>query len=68
MEYSSDDDEVDFSTIKWGSFTRTWQSFRRRNGGPDTLHRFAILVERFPERFRKVTRRRAKFYMDVILK
>jgi hypothetical protein len=66
---SSDDEEIDYSQLHWGSFTRSWRAFQRKNNGfPSTLAEYAHLVLQHPNNFRKVTRRRASFYLHVILK
>ena len=62
------EEEYDFVSLKWGSFTRTWKAFQRRNFGPDTLKEFAFFVETHPDLFRKVTRRRAKFFLEIVLR
>ena len=63
-----DQEEYDFVALKWSAFSNTWKAFKRRNGGPDTLKEFAFFVETHPNLFRKVTRRRAKFFLDIVLR
>ena len=62
------EEEYDFVTLKWSAFSNTWKAFERRNGGPDSLKEFAFFVENHPDLFRKVTRRRAKFFLEIVLR
>jgi len=61
------DEPIDFEDIEWGSFTKTFKNFKAKNGYPETLHDFAMLVTANPDKFRKKTLHRARFYLNVLV-
>jgi hypothetical protein len=62
-----DEQPIDFEDIEWGSFTKTFKNFKAKNGYPETLHDFAMLVTANPDHFRKKTLHRARFYLNVLV-
>ena len=63
---------INFSKIKWGSFTKKYNSYIKRNPRkktnlPDLKH-FAQYVNKHPKQFNKKTHKRALFYKNVILR
>ena len=62
-----DEQPIDFEDIEWGSLTKTFKNFKAKNGYPETLHEFAILVNANPDKFRKKTLHRARFYLNVLV-
>lgn len=61
------DEPIDFEDIEWGSFTKTFKNFKAKNGYPETLHDFADIVINNPDKFRKKTLLRARFYLNVLV-
>jgi len=61
---------IDFSKIKWGTFTAMFAAYRRRH--PHTrivnLDQFSRLILAHPKRFDLKAKRRALFYRNIILK
>jgi hypothetical protein len=63
---------IDFSKIKWGSFTKKYNSYikrhpRKKTNIPDLKH-FAEYVNKNPKQFNKKTHKRALFYKNIILR
>jgi hypothetical protein len=63
---------IDFTKIKWGSFTKKYNSYIRKHPHkksilPDLKH-FAQYVNKYPTNFNKKTHKRALFYKNVILR
>ena len=63
---------IDFSKIKWGSFTKKYNSYIKRHPHkktniPDLKH-FAQYVNKNPKKFNKKTHKRALFYKNIILR
>ena len=65
-----DDDDIDFSKIKWGSFTKAFNAFKKKHGKGDldNLEDFAKLVLKKGEDFTEKMKDKARFYQNVILK
>jgi len=61
---------IDFSKIKWGSFTRRFKAWKRRHphSKVDSLRAFAAHILAHPSRFSLRMRRKAIFYRNIILK
>jgi hypothetical protein len=61
---------IDFDKIKWGSFTKQFQAFKRQepNSKIDNLDEFADFIISHPNNFKKTTLKRARFYKNVIEK
>jgi hypothetical protein len=64
--------KIDFSKIKWGSFTKKYNSYikrhpRKKTNIPDLKH-FAEYVNKNPKQFNKKTHKRALFYKNIILR
>jgi len=63
---------IDFTKIKWGSFTKKYNSYIRKHPHkksilPDLKH-FAEYVNKHPKNFNKKTHKRALFYKNFILR
>jgi hypothetical protein len=61
---------IDFSKIKWGSFTRRFKAWKKRHphSKVDSLRAFAAHILAHPSRFSLRMRRKAIFYRNIILK
>ena len=56
-----------FNEIKWGSFTKQFKKYKKQHP-TSTMEQFAKEVINHPEKYQKITVKRAMFYMNVILK
>jgi hypothetical protein len=56
-----------FNKIKWGTFTKQFKKFKKIHPN-STMEHFAKDVINHPEKYQKITEKRARFYMNVILK
>ena len=64
-----DNKRIDFSKLKWGSFTKQEKAYERLHPGKArSLEQFAKLVEHHPKDFKKTTESRARFYLNVLKK
>jgi hypothetical protein len=61
---------VDWEDIKWGSFTKQFEEYKRQhpNSKIDDLEHFANSILANPSDYRKSTIKRARFYLNVLLK
>jgi len=61
---------IDFDKLKWGSFTKQFEAFKRQNPSSSIhdLDGFADFVLSHPDKFKKTTAKRARFYKNVIEK
>jgi hypothetical protein len=59
---------VDFEDLKWGSFSKQLQQYNRTHKPKLDLHSFAMMILANPKKFNKRTIKRARFYVNVILK
>jgi len=61
---------IDFSKIRWGTFTARFRSWKRRHprAKVNTLREFAAYVLAHPNKFSLRSRRKALFYRNIILK
>jgi len=61
---------INFERIHWGAFTKAFNTFKKRmpEEGIDDLHHFAHFVMENPEYFKKITQKRARFYINIIAK
>jgi len=61
---------IDFSKIKWGTFTKRFLAWKRRHPRVkvNSLREFAAYVLSHPDRFSLHARRKALFYRNIILK
>lgn len=61
---------IDFSKIRWGTFTKRFLSWKRRHprAKVNTLREFAAYVLAHPDKFSLRARRKALFYRNIILK
>lgn len=59
---------VDFEDLKWGSFSKQLQQYNRTHKPKLDLHSFAMMILANPKKFNKRTIKRARFYINIILK
>jgi hypothetical protein len=61
---------IDFGKIRWGAFTAQFKAYRARHPASrlKTLRAYAEYILRHPSRHTPLTRKRALFYLNVILK
>jgi hypothetical protein len=61
---------IDFSKIRWGTFTARFNSWKRRHprAKVNTLREFAAYILTHPDKFSLRARRKALFYRNIILK
>lgn len=64
----STDNNIDFDDLQWGSFTRQFKAYQKKDPSVKSLKQFAKLVLKKNSRFHSITKRRASFYLNVILK
>lgn len=61
---------IDFEDLKWGSFTEQFNAYKRQY--PKTnikdLDEFASFVLAHPTKFKERTKKRARFYKNIIMK
>ena len=69
-EGAGHEDDIDFSKIKWGSFTKAFTAFKKKHpsSGLDNLEDFAEKVLKKGEDFTEKMKDKARFYQNVILK
>jgi hypothetical protein len=56
-----------FDKIKWGTFTKQFKKFKKLHPNA-TMEQFAKDVINHPEKYQKITEKRARFYMNIILR
>lgn len=62
-------DKIDWEDMKWGSFTEQLQQYNRTHAKPmKDLKQLAEHVLANPQNFKDKTKKRARFYLNVILK
>jgi len=61
---------IDFDDLKWGSFTKQFERFKHTNShtGIKDLEGFARHIVADPKHYNKTTLKRARFYLNVLLK
>jgi len=57
---------IDFSKIKTGTFTRHLNTFNKKHKCNMTLDEFAHLIMNHPDKFSKLMRKKASFYLNVL--
>ena len=64
---NKNEDKIDFDDIKWGSFTKQFNAYKRK-GHTDAknLREFAKIVLKPTENFAEITKKRARFYLNVL--
>ena len=62
-------ENIDFENIKWGSFTKQFQAYKKQfpKSRVKDLDAFAKMILRNPKKFQPKTQKRASFYLNVIL-
>ena len=64
-----EDQSIDFEDIKWGSFSKQFKEYNRTAKKPlNDLENFANMIMKTPEKFKPRTIKRARFYLNVLLK
>ena len=64
-----DDDKIDWEDMKWGSFTEQFKQYNRTHKKQmKDLKELAEHVRADPSKFKPKTKKRADFYINVILK
>ena len=58
--------DIDFDNLKWGTFTKQLRDYNKTNGTDLNLREFAELVLDPDSRFHEITKRRARFYLNVL--
>jgi hypothetical protein len=68
--YIMSSEPVDWEHLKWGSFTKQFQAYKRKHpeASLDDLDAFAHHVATNPTSFGAVTKKRANFYLNVLKK
>jgi len=63
-------DMVDFEDIKWGTFTNQFEAFKRQHPSNTVkdLNDFAKHIVANPKHFKETTKKRARFYLNVLHK
>jgi hypothetical protein len=63
-------EEPEYDKLKWGSFTKQFNAYNKKHPKNElkNLKEFAQMVVANPDKFAKTTEKRARFYMNVILK
>jgi hypothetical protein len=59
---------IDFEDMKWGSFSKQLQAYNSQHNKKLDLHNFAMMILANPDKFQERTKKRARFYINVILK
>ena len=59
---------IDFEDMKWGSFSKQLEAYNSQHKKKLDLHSFAMMILANPKKFKKTTIKRARFYVNVILK
>jgi hypothetical protein len=59
---------IDFEDMKWGSFSKQLQAYNSQHKKKLDLHNFAMMILANPEKFKERTKKRARFYINIILK
>jgi hypothetical protein len=54
--------------MKWGSFSKQLQAYNSQHKKKLDLHSFAMMILANPDKFQERTKKRARFYINVILK
>lgn len=64
-----DEPPIDWEDIKWGSFSKQFKEYNRTAKKPlKDLEKFANMIMKTPEKFKPRTLKRARFYLNVLLK
>jgi hypothetical protein len=59
---------IDFEDMKWGSFSKQLKVYNTQHKQNLDLHNFAMMILANPDKFKERTIKRARFYINVILK
>lgn len=61
-------DTIDFEDMKWGSLTKQVEVYNKQHNSNLDLHSFSMIVLANPDKFKERTKKRARFYINVINK
>tara|TARA_R110000765_G_scaffold180900_2_gene286822 strand:+ start:12265 stop:14430 length:2166 start_codon:yes stop_codon:yes gene_type:complete len=66
----TEEDDIDFDNLDWGSFTKQFKRFKQQNKSTTIgdLEQFAKMIIDNPKKYASKTLKRANFYLNVILK
>jgi hypothetical protein len=59
---------IDFEDMKWGSLTKQVEVYNKQHNSNLDLHSFSMMVLANPDKFKERTKKRARFYINVINK
>ena len=59
---------IDFEDMKWGSLTKQVEVYNKQHKSNLDLHSFSMMVLANPDKFKERTKKRARFYINVINK
>jgi hypothetical protein len=59
---------IDFEDMKWGSFSKQLKAYNSQHNKKLDLHNFAMMILANPDKFQERTKKRARFYINIILK
>ena len=59
---------IDFEDMKWGSLTKQVEVYNQQHKTKLDLHSFSMMVLANPDKFKERTKKRARFYINVINK
>jgi hypothetical protein len=59
---------IDFEDMKWGSFTEQLDAYNSGKKDKLSLEEFAKMILKEPSKYKSKTLKRARFYLNVILK
>jgi len=60
------DKKINFKKIKWGIFTNELKQFNKKNHTKYNISDFAHLILKYPQYFKRITKKRAQFYINVL--
>ena len=67
-DYNEGGGIINFEDMKWGSFSKQLEVYNRQHKTKLDLHNFAMMILANPKKYQKRTLKRARFYINVILK
>jgi len=61
---------IDFEHVKWGSFSKQFDAYKHQHpkNKVNDLKEFADMILKNPEKYQEKTKKRARFYLNVLLK
>ena len=59
---------INFKKVKWGEFTKDLEKYNKTHSNTfENLHSFAIHIQNHPKGFSKLIKKRANFYLNVLI-